>query len=153
MRINKLVPPVKKSVQPLREIDTLAYKFPRMCEEWHPEKNACRPEDIRWDCHQRAWWLCKKCGTAYETEIDSHIAGIGCPVCSGHQITAGINSLADTNPALAAEYDEKKNCRPVTAVSEKQAIVVWWKCRNCGHEWQAAITGRAQGRDCPKCSR
>ena len=28
---------------------------------------------------------------------------------------------------------------------------VWWICRKCGHEWEAAIHSRSRGTDCPKC--
>ena len=153
MRINTLLKPVSKPERKPRTCDTFAVKQPKLSREWHPDKNTCGPEDISWDCHQRAWWKCGKCGYEYEAEIDSRMAGVGCPVCAGKLIIPGVNSLADTNPALAAEYHPTKNCRPATKVSEKQAIVVWWKCSRCGHEWRAAITGRAQGRDCPNCCR
>lgn len=30
---------------------------------------------------------------------------------------------------------------------------VWWRCLECGHEWQAVIASRTKGHGCPKCAR
>ena len=29
---------------------------------------------------------------------------------------------------------------------------VWWKCKECNHEWPASIANRSNGRGCPKCN-
>ncbi len=29
---------------------------------------------------------------------------------------------------------------------------VWWKCQNCGYEWETTIYSRTKGKGCPKCS-
>ncbi len=62
------------------------------------------------------------------------------------------NSLLNTNPTLAKEwnYEKNGNLRPehVLANSGKK---VWWKCDK-GHEWQAAIYSRNAGYGCPVCS-
>ena len=36
----------------------------------------------------------------------------------------------------------------VTAGSQRKG---WWLCPNCGHEWEAVIGSRSQGRGCPEC--
>ena len=57
------------------------------------------------------------------------------------------------NAQLMAEWDWEKNNEigsypdKLTCGSEKK---VWWKCSK-GHEWQASITHRNNGRRCPYC--
>ena len=62
------------------------------------------------------------------------------------------NSLLFSNLELAKEWNSEKNgnLKPehVTTNSGKK---VWWKCDN-GHEWQAAIYSRNNGKGCPYCS-
>lgn len=56
------------------------------------------------------------------------------------------------NAQLMAEWDWSRNIGlspfSLTAGSEKK---VWWKC-DLGHEWQAKIYSRTEGRGCPKCN-
>jgi len=33
----------------------------------------------------------------------------GCPFCANRKVLAGFNSIADTHPTLAAEFDEELN--------------------------------------------
>ena len=37
-------------------------------------------------------------------------------------------------------------------LAHKSNKKVWWKCSKCGHEWEAKILNRANGRNCPLCS-
>jgi hypothetical protein len=30
---------------------------------------------------------------------------------------------------------------------------VWWRCLECGHEWQATVGNRSRGTGCPSCWR
>lgn len=62
------------------------------------------------------------------------------------------NSLANTHPQIAAEWNTAKN----GALTPKMflphsSIKIWWKCDK-GHEWTAAIGTRTSGRGCPYCS-
>ena len=58
------------------------------------------------------------------------------------------------NPKLMAEWDWEKNNelgfdpKQLTLGSNKK---VWWKCEK-GHEWQATVNHRNNGRGCPICS-
>ena len=63
-------------------------------------------------------------------------------------------SLADLNPALAAEwdYDRNKTKSPET-VSCSSSLQVHWQCSK-GHRWVAQVRTRAlEGTRCPYCSR
>ena len=57
------------------------------------------------------------------------------------------------NPLLMSEWNYEKNgdLRPehFTANSGKK---VWWICEK-GHEWQATIYDRNNGRGCPECKK
>ena len=58
------------------------------------------------------------------------------------------------NAQLMAEWNWEKN-NELNLDPEKLTLgsgqKVWWKC-NKGHEWQATICNRANGRGCPYCS-
>ena len=59
-------------------------------------------------------------------------------------------SLAEQYPAISSEWDYYKNgaLKPeYVTPSSKQKI--WWKCKNCGMSWQAAIYSRVAGHGCP----
>ena len=62
------------------------------------------------------------------------------------------HNLEIQNPKLAAEWDDERNypLRPsdVTAGANRK---VWWICAK-GHSWQALISSRNRGRNCPYCT-
>ena len=61
-------------------------------------------------------------------------------------------SLSERNPYLALEWHPVRNGslkpRDVTPGSEMK---VWWMCSK-GHEWEATVNHRSNGRDCPCCA-
>ena len=66
------------------------------------------------------------------------------------------NSLADLRPDVVRCWDFSKNGNLVPSmftVGSNQ--VVWWKCPNCGHEWQCSINSMTRpGRyGCAECSK
>ena len=67
------------------------------------------------------------------------------------EITSSKEYVSDI-PALAAEWHDTKNLGKLpedfTSGSNKK---VWWKCSK-GHEWQAVIHSRKNGRGCAYCS-
>lgn len=62
------------------------------------------------------------------------------------------NSFAFTHPHLLSEWHTEKNApllpENFARGSQKK---VWWKCEK-GHEWEAAISTRTRGSQCPYCS-
>lgn len=64
------------------------------------------------------------------------------------------NSLATLHPQLAKEWNYLRNgsLSPDT-LSNKSNKKVWWKCSLCGHEWEAVVYSRVDGKGCPICSR
>ena len=127
---------------------------PELVKEWDFGKNKhLNPSDFKSGSNKKVWWKCSKCGYEWEADIAHRVKGSGCPKCHGSILIHDENSLAVLNPKLAAEWNFERNktltpydVRPGT---EKK---VWWKCSQCGYEWQAMIYSRSNGTGCPKCA-
>ncbi len=62
------------------------------------------------------------------------------------------NDLATTFPELAKEWHPTKNGTLCPSdVSMRSGEKVWWLGK-CGHEWQATVSHRTDGQNCPICS-
>lgn len=126
---------------------------PQLLKEWNYKRNNnLKPENFTAGSSKSVWWVCRF-GHEWQAPIYSRKNGNGCPYCSGRKVLKGENDLQTVNPDLAKEWNYEKNdgLTPdeVTAGSER---TVWWKCSN-GHEWQAKIYNRNNGRGCPLCAR
>jgi len=66
---------------PSEEYNLLANN-PELCEEWDYDKNNKKPEEYTPYSKQKVWWVCKKCGFKWKSQIKSRNKGIGCPQCS-----------------------------------------------------------------------
>lgn len=125
---------------------------PTLAKEWNYEKNGnFKPEHFMPNSGKKVWWKCSK-GHERLAIIESRNTGSGCPYCAGKKVLKGYNDLQTINPTLAKEWNYERNNRltpsDVTPNSDKK---VWWKCSK-GHEWQASIADRNQGRGCPYCA-
>ena len=131
----------------------LAARFPHLAQEWHPEKNGrLTPRDVVPGSRRKVWWQCAK-GHVWQVAIASRaVDGAGCPVCAGKQVAAGENDLATLFPHLAQQWDRARNgaMTPET-VSPYSNRKAWWICA-LGHRWQATVSARAGGSDCPYCA-
>jgi Zn finger protein HypA/HybF involved in hydrogenase expression len=84
--------------------------------------------------------------------------GFGTPPSDAHGNTRpvpGWRSLRRVRPDLAAELHESRNGEldpgVVAAGSHRKA---WWRCQDCGHEWEATVDNRVgRGAGCPRCAR
>ena len=62
------------------------------------------------------------------------------------------NSLSDACPDLSKEWHPVKNGSMIPSMFYKNSgRTVWWMCSK-GHEWQAKINDRVNGKGCPYCS-
>ena len=122
--------------------------------EWNWEKNnelCFDPKLLTVGSGKRVWWRCQ-IGHEWQTAIDHRNRGKGCPYCSGRNAVIGENDLQTINPILAKEWNyEKNNGLTPAEVLPNSNLKVWWKCQE-GHEWQALIRSRSDGRGCPYCS-
>ena len=62
------------------------------------------------------------------------------------------NSFANKQPILAKQWHPSKNGELTPEMFPvKSNTRVWWMCEK-GHEWQAKVSNRVHGRNCPICS-
>lgn len=142
---NKVVVPGKND---------LATLYPNLLEEWNYEKNGdFMPYSVTHGSNKKVWWKCKKCGYEWKASINPRTRGVGCPLCANKVIISGKNDFATLCPSLLKEWNYEKNINispyEISRGSEKR---VWWKCQDCGHEWEAYVYSRTAGRKCPICS-
>ncbi|MDH2363773.1 zinc-ribbon domain-containing protein [Priestia megaterium] len=134
------------------EIDnSLGSLYPDIAKQWHRLKNGdLSPFHVSTNSALKMWWQCEK-GHEWEATIDKRANGRGCPFCSNKKINH-TNSLAAINSSLSAEWHAVKNgdLSPHD-LSPNSGLKVWWKC-NKGHEWEATVDKRTNGRGCPFCS-
>ena len=133
------------------DLETL---YPKLLIEWDYEKNIdVLPNSVTPGSDKKVWWKCSCCGYEWYTSISKRVAGNGCPACVGKKVFVGYNDLATTAPHIAQEWHHDKNTdiQP-TSVTKNSNKKVWWKCKY-GHEWQASVNNRTNGRGCPYCSK
>jgi hypothetical protein len=130
---------------------SLADWNPDLAAQWHPTLNGhLTSSDVRPKSSKRAWWVCSA-GHEWDAIISSRSNGLGCPFCSGKRVGYG-NSLADLIPDLGAQWHPTLNGDlHASDVRPKSNRRVWWRC-NRGHEWEAVIESRTNGRGCPRCA-
>ena len=114
------------------------------------KNDGLTPSDVLPNSNKKVWWKCSH-GHEWQAVICYRNKGIGCPYCAGQKVLKGYNDLQTINPVLATEWHYEKNndLRP-TDVTANSGQKVWWKCKK-GHEWQAVIQNRTNGRGCPYC--
>ncbi|MBO4496448.1 MAG: zinc-ribbon domain-containing protein [Clostridiales bacterium] len=138
-----------KKVQP--GFNDLSTTNPTLADQWNWEKNSISPNSVTSGSHKNVWWKCSE-GHEWMAEIKSRQNGNGCPFCAGQRVIPGENDLLTMAPEIAEEwnYEKNKDLLP-SMICEKSNRTVWWKCSE-GHEWQAKVCNRRNGRKCPYCS-
>ena len=129
---------------------SIEYLRPHLIDEWS-KKNKLNPKDFMVGSGKKVWWRCKK-QHEWETAIRNRcIKNRKCPYCGGIRPIPGETDLATKNPNLASEWHPFNNTLKPTDVLEKSNKKVWWLCKK-GHEWEATISNRTAGNDCPYCA-
>lgn len=131
---------------------TLASKHRAVARQWHPKKNGdLTPKDVKPASRKKVWWQCPE-GHEWQAVVYSRtLNNTGCPYCSGKKAGKD-NCLSTLFPKIAKEWHPEKNGsltpKDVTKGSKKR---VWWQCTQ-GHEWQAPVYDRTNGKGCPYCA-
>ncbi len=124
----------------------------QLINEWHPTKNnPLSFHSLSVNSQEVVWWQCQY-GHEWETQFRSRAKRqSGCPICQHRIILKGVNDFQCHAPELAKEWHPSKNTplRP-DQVSPQSNKKVWW-LGNCGHEWEATISNRFNGTNCPYC--
>ena len=133
-----------------KEGKDLASKYPELLKYWDYEKNDVDPSEIYGGGERVVYWKCEK-GHSYTKSILKRVRGEGCPICAGKKVLVGFNDLSTVCPDVAKSWNYPKNgdALPthITAHSNKK---FWWICE-LGHEWEAKVCNRVNGRGCPEC--
>lgn len=135
-------------------------RHPKIAAQWHPTLNGdAKPENFSAGSEYNAWWKCPDCGHEWQSRIHHRSSGCGCPECSkkaqGKERAlraAKKQNLADVHPDIAAQWHPTLNGDLTPdMVSPGSNKKVWWKCPDCGHEWETKIQNRSAGTKCPHC--
>lgn len=123
-----------------------------LLEQWYTLKNAeLSPVNVSPGSKKVVWWRCEK-GHEWQAQVKSRVYGCGCPVCANRTLAQGVNDLATTHPELAKQWHPTKNGAltpyDLMAGTRRKA---WWRCEK-GHEWEASVGSRADGKGCPVCA-
>ena len=62
------------------------------------------------------------------------------------------NSFAEVHPELVSEWSDRNYPILPTQVTVFANRKDWWKCKDCGKEWNTLISIRSGGSKCPYCS-
>jgi uncharacterized C2H2 Zn-finger protein len=131
--------------------ENILITHPHLANDWHYDKNSnIKPEDFTANSRRFVWWVCMS-GHIWQDRINNRANGYGCPYDSGKR-TPHSKTLADVQPALAAEWDYEGNdfLSPEYALAGS-LLKLWWRC-NQGHSFKARIPDRIKGFDCPTCA-
>lgn len=135
---------------------SLAKKFPDLLKEWNYEKNRdINPYKITSNTHKKAWWKCKNGHEWYANISNRTRKHCGCPFCSNYKILSGYNDLTTTNPEIIDNWNYEKNILiEPTKIGKNYTRKVWWKCKECGLEWQQTVQRIINSNTdniCPQC--
>lgn len=128
--------------------------------DWDYEKNdPLTPKDISKASNERVWWKCHVCGHEWETQVNNRYCGSGCRICGYKRVSISRRtpkpgtSLQDNYPELSEEWHPTKNDGLTPSdISIKSNRKVWWRGKECGHEWLSAVYSRTSGSGCPVCA-
>ena len=156
---------VRKRVEGAAQYDSLGRPMyndletvrPDIAKQWDYERNGnLKPSDVNAGSERKVWWVCEK-GHHYQAKIYQRAtknagSGTSCPYCSNKKVLKGYNDLETLNPEVASEWNYEKNgdLKPSDFVVSS-GKKVWWKCKTCGHEWEATICNRSSRHNQTKC--
>ena len=133
----------------------LAAKNPELAKEWHPTKNGdLTPYDVTEFSNKKVWWQCSKNPKhEWNIAVAHRTNSRNCPYCLGRYASEEYNLLI-INPELCEEWDYTKNKNKPEEYTPGSNEKVWWKCKECNHEWEAEINNRngINKTGCPECN-
>ena len=143
----------------LKGFNDLQSNAPELIKEWSYEKNTnIKLDEVTVGSGQIVWWKCPNCFNHYKAKIYDRTRTDGkkssCPYCSGNVVIKGHNDLKSQYPNLIEEWNYERNTdiNP-DELGKYSTRKVWWKCKNCGHEWITTPENRARDNNgCPKCN-
>jgi len=128
----------------LCDANSLAVVKPNIAKQWNYEKNYPKhPTEVLAGSATLFWWKCEnnhewQYAPAWRFEGTDQGNCIKC------------TSLAFNRSDLIEEWDWEKNKIDPYEVGIFANIKAYWICKECGNKWDALISGRSNGRGCPK---
>ncbi len=161
----------------MRKVGESVSDYPEVEADWDPQ-NDKKPSEVHPGSKYRAKFICQldmevypgfatKCLHRWEARVASRCKlqkgrkkTAGCPAHAGKEINNhdGRNALSKTHSRVAAELLNERNPERITAetITAGSNVKVWWRCSNCGYEFEAQVSSRTQGpkgrRECEVCS-
>lgn len=139
-----------KTIRP--GLNDFSTQHPELLAEWdHMQNGGDPPANLPSSSRAKFWWICPL-GHNFEQEVASRAnQSQGCPFCAGRKVLKGFNDLSTLYPKIAASWHPEKNSgqHPDEFVAHSSKMM-WWLC-GLGHEWEARIFKRVDGRNCPFC--
>lgn len=123
-------------------INDLASQYPEVATMWS-SKNKLPASEVATQSGKKAFFKCRDCGQEFEARIHHVVDAVdnghtGCPICAGLKVVSSINDLASQCPEAAAMWSSK-NKLSASEVAVKSNKKAFFKCRDCGQEFEAAI--------------
>ena len=134
--------PVCAGLKVVSSINDLASQCPEAAAMWS-SKNKLSASEVAVKSNKKAFFKCRDCGQEFEATIQNVVRSVingttGCPVCAGLKVVSSINDLASQCPEAAAMWSSK-NKLSASEVAVKSNKKAFFKCRDCGQEFEAAI--------------
>jgi predicted nucleic acid-binding Zn-ribbon protein len=80
--------------------------------------------------------------------------GVGVPVALRPPVRVPRWRSLAARPDLAAELHPARNpAVDLSGIAARSGRKLWWRCEQCGHEWEATVGARSAGSGCPECAR
>lgn len=140
--------------------NSLANTRPELAKEWDYEKNgSLMPEMISGKSNQKVWWKCPNCGNSWKQSPNIRKSTGYCLRCISDFVKQGENDLQTVRPYLADEWNYQRNEGKPNEYTNTSNALVWWKCSDCGMEWEETIASRNRKvfnnikPRCPQCEK
>ena len=147
---------IERNQQPIAHERSLAARYPHLLAEWHPTRNDdLDPQKIGAGSDRKIWWRCASCGHEWQATGNDRTRPRphGCPACArtrhvarqaARAAASPEQSFGARHPHLVPEWHPTRNGNldpySVKPASERK---VWWRCAECGREWQATPGSRS----------
>lgn len=149
----------KKNTDDIAVRGSLLLIHPEIAKEWNYDKNEkLTPDRVLSSSSKKVWWICPK-GHSYQSVIGRRTGQkSGCPYCSNKMVLPGFNDFEtwckqNNCLDLLDEWDYERNDKRPADVIPFGHDRIWWKCKECGYEWNTILSSRAGGTGCPRCAK
>lgn len=137
----------------------LESQYPKIAAEWDYEKNGdVKPSEVFKASNKKYWWICPIHGSYEMTVAGRTNQGSGCKACGRERTRLARikprddESLAEKCPDIAQQWHPYLNGTLTPSdVRFRSSKKAWW-LGECGHEWEAVIDSRVDGKGCPFCA-